>query len=35
MMGYNIVGVKELLEQVSVPIHAQKEEAEFITKEYK
>ena len=32
MMGYNIVGVKELLEQVSVPIHAQKEEAEFITK---
>ena len=32
MMGYDIVGVKELLEQVSVPIHAQKEEAEFITK---
>ena len=32
MMGYNIVGVKELLERVSVPIHAQKEEAEFITK---
>ncbi|HAQ03348.1 MAG TPA: MBL fold metallo-hydrolase, partial [Acidimicrobiaceae bacterium] len=32
MMGYNIVGVKELLEQISVPIHAQKEEAEFITK---
>ena len=32
MMGYNIAGVKELLERVSVPIHAQKEEAEFITK---
>ena len=32
MMGYDIVGVKELLEHVSVPIHAQKEEAEFITK---
>ena len=32
MMGYDIVGVKELLEQVSVPIHAQKEEVEFITK---
>lgn len=32
MMGYNIVGVKELLEQISVPIHAQKEEAEFIVK---
>ena len=32
MMGYEIVGVKELLEQISVPIHAQKEEAEFITK---
>jgi len=32
MMGYDIIGVKELLEQVSVPIHAQKEEAEFITK---
>ena len=32
MMGYDIVGVKELLEQVSVPILAQKEEAEFITK---
>ena len=32
MMGYDIIGVKELLEHVSVPIHAQKEEAEFITK---
>jgi len=32
MMGYDIVGVKELLEHISVPIHAQKEEAEFITK---
>ena len=32
MMGHNISGVKELLELISVPIHAQKEEAEFITK---
>ena len=32
MMGYDIIGVKELLEHVSVPIHAQKEEDEFITK---
>ena len=32
MMGYDIIGVKELFEHVSVPIHAQKEEAEFITK---
>ncbi len=32
ILKHRYVGVKELLEQVSVPIHAQKEEAEFITK---
>ena len=32
MMGYNIDGVKELLEHASVPIHAQQHEAEFIQK---
>ncbi|MBT3247392.1 MAG: MBL fold metallo-hydrolase [Actinobacteria bacterium] len=32
MMGYDIIGAKELLEQVSVPIHAQAAEAEFIRK---
>ena len=32
MMGYDIIGAKELLEQVSVPIHAQAKEAEFIRK---
>tara|TARA_B100000073_G_scaffold50015_1_gene36885 strand:- start:11462 stop:12184 length:723 start_codon:yes stop_codon:yes gene_type:complete len=32
MMGYNIDGVKELLEYASVPIHAQQHEAEFIQK---
>jgi len=32
MMGYNIAGVKELLENTSVPIHAQQNEAQFIQK---
>ena len=32
MMGYNIDGVKELLENTSVPIHAQQNEAQFIQK---
>ena len=32
MMGYNIDGVKELLEHTSVPIHAQQNEAQFIQK---
>ncbi len=32
MMGYNIGGVKELLEHSSVPIHAQQNEAQFIQK---
>ena len=32
MMGFDIAGVKELLDEVSVPVHAQHEEAEFIRK---
>ncbi|MBL78178.1 MAG: MBL fold metallo-hydrolase [Acidimicrobiaceae bacterium] len=32
MMGFDIAGAKELLEEVSVPVHAQREEAEFIRK---
>ena len=32
MMGFDIIGVKELLDEVSVPVHAQREEAEFIRK---
>ena len=32
MMGYNIAGVKELLEHTSVPIHAQQNETQFIQK---
>ncbi len=32
MMGFDIVGARELLERVTVPVHAQQEEAEFIGK---
>ena len=32
MMGYDIVGVSELLEAVSVPVHAQADEAGFIAR---
>jgi glyoxylase-like metal-dependent hydrolase (beta-lactamase superfamily II) len=32
MMGFDIVGVRELLERVQVPVHAQRDEAEFIAK---
>ena len=32
MMGYDIVGVSELLDLVSVPVHAQRDEAELITR---
>ena len=32
MMGFDIAGVRELLDEVSVPVHAQHEEAEFIRK---
>lgn len=32
MMGYEIVGVRELLERVSVPIHVQREEADSVRK---
>ncbi|MEM7326682.1 MAG: MBL fold metallo-hydrolase [Actinomycetota bacterium] len=32
MMGHNIVGVVDLLEQVDVPIHLQAPELEFVTK---
>jgi hydroxyacylglutathione hydrolase len=32
MMGYSIEGIAELLEQVSVPIHAHREEAALITR---
>ena len=32
MMGLDIIGAKELLEHVSVPLHAQRDEVEFISK---
>jgi glyoxylase-like metal-dependent hydrolase (beta-lactamase superfamily II) len=32
MMGYQLHGVAELLEQVSVPVHVQAPEAQFVTK---
>jgi glyoxylase-like metal-dependent hydrolase (beta-lactamase superfamily II) len=32
MMGYDIIGVSELLEAVSVPVHAQRDEAELIAR---
>ncbi len=32
MMGFDIVGASQLLDRVSVPVHAQRDEAEFITK---
>ena len=32
MMGFDIIGVRELLDRVSVPVHAQRDEAEFISK---
>ena len=32
MMGYQLGGIAELLEQTSVPIHVQAPEAEFVTK---
>ncbi len=32
MMGFDITGAKELLDRVSVPVHAQRDEAEFISK---
>jgi glyoxylase-like metal-dependent hydrolase (beta-lactamase superfamily II) len=32
MMGYSIAGVGDLLERVSVPVHVQQEEAEFVRK---
>ena len=31
-MGYDIIGVSELLETVSVPVHAQRDEAELIAR---
>jgi glyoxylase-like metal-dependent hydrolase (beta-lactamase superfamily II) len=32
MMGFDIIGARELLDRVSVPVHAQRDEAEFISK---
>jgi glyoxylase-like metal-dependent hydrolase (beta-lactamase superfamily II) len=32
MMGYSVIGIAELLERVSVPIHVQAAEAEFVRK---
>ena len=32
MMGFDIVGISQLLERVSVPIHVQAEEAEYVRK---
>tara|TARA_B100001971_G_scaffold95158_1_gene87997 strand:+ start:1209 stop:1928 length:720 start_codon:yes stop_codon:yes gene_type:complete len=32
MMGFDIVGARELLDRVSVPVHAQRDEAEFISR---
>ena len=32
MMGFKLEGIAQLLEKVEVPIHIQKEEAEFVTK---
>ncbi len=32
MMGYDIVGISSLLERVSVPVHVQADEAEYVSK---
>ena len=32
MMGRDVIGARELMEHVSVPVHAQREEVEFIAK---
>jgi glyoxylase-like metal-dependent hydrolase (beta-lactamase superfamily II) len=32
MMGFDVAGARELMEHVSVPVHAQREEVEFIAK---
>ena len=32
MMGFDVIGARELMEHVSVPVHAQREEVEFIAK---
>ncbi len=32
MMGFDITGVRELLDEISVPVHAHREEAEYIQK---
>ena len=32
MMGFDVTGARELMEHVSVPVHAQREEVEFIAK---
>ncbi|MDE0894562.1 MAG: MBL fold metallo-hydrolase, partial [Acidimicrobiales bacterium] len=29
MMGFDVIGARELMEHVSVPVHAQREEVEF------
>ncbi|MCC5952262.1 MAG: MBL fold metallo-hydrolase [Acidimicrobiia bacterium] len=31
MMGYQIAGISELLEQIDVPVHVQDDEAEYVT----